>query len=152
MRDLPKVMRRRKGIIGLTHVDMSINADTSQPTIIGAPCKNCGLTVKFAKRAGTCVRCHKQWRRDNERRPKYYYSKETKNVVKISPEQRQEMLESQGWACLICKKVEPRLYLDHCHDTGKIRGLLCLKCNSGLGCFSDDIERMQSAIEYLRSC
>lgn len=152
MRDLPTVMRRRKGVISLSHVDRTINAETSQPTVQGPPCLNCGLTVRFAYRPGTCVRCHKQWRRDHERRPKYYYSKSNNKVAKISPEKRLEMAEEQGWSCLICKQVVARLYLDHCHGTGRIRGLLCLHCNSGLGSFRDDPERLQRAIEYLRIC
>lgn len=146
------VKRRRKGVISLSFVDPTINAETSQPTVEGAPCLNCKSTVRFAKRPGTCVRCHKQWRRDHEKRPKYYYSKNSLNVAKVSPETRADMVEAQGWACLICKEVKSRLYLDHCHTTGKIRGMLCLQCNSGLGSFRDDTERLTAAIEYLKSC
>lgn len=146
------VKRRRKGVISLSAIDPTINAETSQPTIQGKPCLNCRSRVKYAKRPGTCVRCHKQWRRDNERRPKYYYAKTSNNAVKISPEARAEMVEAQGWTCLICKEVTGRLYLDHCHETGKIRGMLCLHCNSGLGSFRDDPARLSAAIEYLRTC
>lgn len=142
-------VRRRRGVIRLTFIDHTITAETSQPTAQGAPCLNCRSTVKFARRKGTCVRCHKQWRRDHERRPKYYYSKKNNNAVKISPEARLEMSEAQGWSCLICNQVIERLYLDHCHETGRIRGMLCLHCNSGLGSFRDDPVRLQRAIEYL---
>jgi predicted Zn-ribbon and HTH transcriptional regulator len=152
MRGLPKAKRRRKGVISLTYIDRSITAETTQSTIDGAACQNCGSTVRFAYRPGTCVRCHKQWRRDHEKRPKYYYSKASNNAVRISPEQRQDLIESQGWACKICRRIPLRLYLDHCHETGKIRGMLCLNCNSGLGSFADDTGRMVAAIEYLRSC
>lgn len=149
MQSLPKAMQRRKGIVGIAYVDPSINAATTQPTIIGAPCGNCASTVKFAKRPGTCVRCHKQWRRDHEKRPKYYYAKASNNAIKISPEKQADMAESQGWACLICETVVARLYVDHCHETGKIRGLLCLHCNSGLGSFRDNPIRLEAAIKYL---
>lgn len=72
----------------------------------------------------------------------------------------QSMLESQGGVCFICKKPEkatdPRsgkvkdLAVDHCHQTNKIRGLLCSNCNRGIGLFCDDPSLLQSAIDYLR--
>lgn len=147
-----QVKRRRKGIISLDSIDFSISAETSQPTIQGKPCRNCLSPVKYARRPGTCVRCHKQWRRDHERRSVYYRSKAIPISVKISPEQRIEMIEAQDWSCLICGEVASRLYLDHCHKTGKIRGMLCLHCNSGLGSFCDDPVRLSAAIEYLQTC
>jgi hypothetical protein len=42
------------------------------------------------------------------------------------------------------------LAVDHCHTTGKIRGLLCSKCNPALGAFNDNIEILNSAIKYLK--
>jgi hypothetical protein len=53
------------------------------------------------------------------------------------------------------KKITENTYLgslsvDHCHATGKIRGLLCTKCNQGLGSFENNVEWLQNAIDYLR--
>ena len=59
------------------------------------------------------------------------------------------MKAMQGEACAICGDREAKLYVDHCHDTGKIRGLLCQHCNTGLGAFKDDTEAMQQAIGYV---
>ncbi len=75
----------------------------------------------------------------------------------ITAEDYGRMLIKQGGACAICKQPEGTvirdktisLAVDHCHDTGKIRGLLCAKCNQGLGCFSDDLTRLAAAITYL---
>jgi hypothetical protein len=72
-----------------------------------------------------------------------------------------DLLEKQNHVCKICKKPETQikkksnkvkmLSVDHCHKTGKIRGLLCFKCNIGIGAFNDDIELMKSGIEYLKA-
>ena len=63
------------------------------------------------------------------------------------------LLESQRGRCAICGKLpkgnEKRLGIDHDHETGKIRGLLCERCNMGLGFFNDDPQLLQKAIEYL---
>ncbi len=58
------------------------------------------------------------------------------------------MLEEQQGCCAICRQ-EKTLVVDHCHDVGRIRGLLCDKCNRGLGCFEDDVERLERAVLYL---
>jgi len=42
------------------------------------------------------------------------------------------------------------LYVDHCHSSGKVRGLLCHHCNTALGKFQDSVEVLSSAIDYLR--
>jgi len=64
------------------------------------------------------------------------------------------MLQAQNHRCKICgaedSKVEgKRMFVDHCHTTGKIRGLLCHLCNSGLGLFRDSTELLTKAIGYL---
>ncbi|WP_078855054.1 endonuclease VII domain-containing protein [Streptomyces sp. NRRL F-5135] len=63
--------------------------------------------------------------------------------------QFRELVENHGEACAICG-TNVKLHIDHCHATGKVRGLLCQNCNFGLGNFSDDISRMLRAIGYLR--
>ena len=60
----------------------------------------------------------------------------------------------QGYKCLLCGDSEEnqphkRLVVDHCHETGKYRGLLCNLCNTGLGAFKDNTDVLQKAIEYL---
>jgi hypothetical protein len=58
-------------------------------------------------------------------------------------ETKSEKLES------ICKYGSLKLGVDHCHATKKIRGLLCSRCNHGLGLFKDSVEYLKKAIEYL---
>jgi len=69
------------------------------------------------------------------------------------------MLEDQKHVCAICFQPEKHLgkdgrvrllNVDHCHDTGKVRGLLCAACNLGLGNMEDNEQRLFNAIQYLR--
>lgn len=58
------------------------------------------------------------------------------------------MLEDQGGLCAICLE-QPAGHVDHCHETGKVRGLTCFNCNGGLGQFKDRVDIMLNAIDYL---
>jgi hypothetical protein len=71
----------------------------------------------------------------------------------MSLEEYERLLALQGGVCAICQKAPRRglLCVDHCHRTGMIRGLLCAKCNSGLGFYDDDPNRTQAATHYLRA-
>jgi hypothetical protein len=64
-----------------------------------------------------------------------------------------ELLEEQNGVCAICGNGQvsghSRLFVDHDHQTGEIRGLLCGPCNSGLGMFRDNLEALKSATKYL---
>lgn len=63
------------------------------------------------------------------------------------------MLAEQGGGCAICgsetNKNGKALFVDHCHDTGRVRGILCYKCNTGLGSFKDDAGLLEKAFRYL---
>lgn len=63
-----------------------------------------------------------------------------------------EMLEQQEGLCAICRQPprgQRRLVVDHCHETGKVRQLLCHPCNSGMGLLQDNPELLAKAIQYL---
>ncbi|MFC5214859.1 endonuclease domain-containing protein [Streptomyces coerulescens] len=61
-----------------------------------------------------------------------------------------EMLEGQQRACAICgRHIAERFYIDHCHATGVVRGILCSNCNTALGLLGEDVTRMEAAIAYL---
>lgn len=65
------------------------------------------------------------------------------------------MLESQGGVCAICGKPEPEnktLDVDHDHETGEVRGLLCTSCNRMLGHSGDRPEVLEAGAKYLQSC
>ncbi|MER9436732.1 endonuclease VII domain-containing protein [Mesorhizobium sp. M0618] len=72
----------------------------------------------------------------------------------ITLEKFDEMVASQNGLCAICETDTPggrwdRWSVDHCHTTGKIRGILCHSCNTGIGALNDDIDRLRKAIGYL---
>lgn len=92
---------------------------------------------------------NREWRKRNKDRVPFYY---TKSTYGLSREEYEALLEKQGGVCAICKqkcRVHPRLSVDHCHRTNVIRGLLCHACNTALGKFEDDPNRLLNAIEYL---
>lgn len=73
----------------------------------------------------------------------------------ITLEQYNAMNEAQSGLCAICNRPPitkaSRLSVDHCHETGKIRGLLCTRCNTGIGMLGDSIQYVESALLYLVS-
>jgi hypothetical protein len=75
--------------------------------------------------------------------------KRFENVYGISLADYDVMLARQRGLCAICKQSGQTLCVDHCHATGKVRGLLCSKCNSALGFCDDDPKRLWAAIAYL---
>ena len=105
-------------------------------------------------------------RRANESRlrlrkkdPHYNRKKNLKREYGITPEEYQRLYDRQAGLCAICRKPERTrenhsggirpLAVDHDHQTKKVRGLLCGRCNWALGHFGDDILCLQAAIEYL---
>jgi len=70
----------------------------------------------------------------------------------ITPEERAALETSQGGLCAICNappKDRKALAVDHCHGTGRVRGLLCDRCNMAIGLLDDNAERLAAAIAYL---
>jgi hypothetical protein len=78
-----------------------------------------------------------------------------KSRYALTLDQYYKMWEKQDYKCAICGLPEPesvgkKFCIDHCHDTGVVRGLLCFGCNTMLGNAQDDPEILQNAIDYLK--
>lgn len=70
---------------------------------------------------------------------------------RIAQEEIQELRNLHDGHCPICLGRYAELVIDHDHDDGHVRGLLCSACNVGLGLFGDDIDNLRSAIHYLEN-
>jgi hypothetical protein len=70
----------------------------------------------------------------------------------LTPQQFDELSAAQGGVCAICRGPQQGakpLSVDHCHDTNAVRGLLCSRCNTGIGMLGDSPEQIFSAFRYL---
>ncbi len=87
-----------------------------------------------------------------EERRRYDRAKSLRRYA-ITEQQWSEMLARQGGKCAICHAAEAGgkggWHIDHCHETGRVRGLLCHHCNTGLGLFKDDPDLLTKALHYL---
>ena len=92
-----------------------------------------------------------KWRKANKDNVKRWHQEN--NLIKHYGLRRVDvisLLTSQGDVCAICKTKRSRFVVDHDHLTSKVRGILCHKCNSGLGMFDDNDSYLNEAIQYLR--
>jgi hypothetical protein len=100
------------------------------------------------------ARAHRVYR---SLRPEAFKGYDLKRMFGLTVEQYDAMFAEQKGCCAICGQRETHiirgrklsLAVDHCHSAGHVRGLLCSKCNTGLGSFRDDPVLLQAAIEYL---
>lgn len=94
----------------------------------------------------------------SEQRDELYFKKHSKRVLKkyaLTLEEYNTMLEAQNHSCAICHCAQKmaqttKMYVDHSHITGKVRGLLCHKCNTGIGMLNDDLKTIENAVAYLK--
>ncbi len=123
--------------------------DSNRPDCIG-----CGRRIPDDRRVGVkfcSPECKKrtQAERWREKSPDYMRG----YLYGLEPGQFDAMLAAQGGGCAICHEPASSdgrgLHVDHDHETGRVRGLLCNSCNHGLGKFRDDPALLRAAIKYL---
>lgn len=114
------------------------------PSTTHSECKACSRSSWNAAR--------RRWKQKNPEAAARSTKRKNLRRFGISLEQYEEMAARQGGACAICGATPERaLDVDHDHETGAIRALLCGMCNRGLGSFRDRADLMVKAIDYIRS-
>lgn len=88
-----------------------------------------------------------KWTKEN--REKVYKSR-IKMLYNLTDIEYNNLLQQQNNSCKLCLKKE-KLCVDHCHETGKVRGLLCHNCNKALGLLKDNLNTLLNAIEYIKN-
>lgn len=94
---------------------------------------------------------NKAWRTSN---PEKVRTRELNRNYNISADEWNAMFFAQGSKCAICSRTEhvgKNWHTDHCHATGRVRGILCHNCNHLLGGAKDKVEILRAAIDYLES-
>lgn len=125
-------------------------------------CQNCGeefselnIKIRAGKGKFCCNACYKEFRKRNkkdEKEANRLYQKKCK--YGLSKEEYDDLFIKQNNKCAICGREfneTLKAFVDHCHITGKVRGLLCTNCNTLLGMAKDSIETLKTAIEYLQN-
>ena len=107
------------------------------------------VSERAGGRGTYCKPCHKA--RGNESRQRLHGRSREYHLRRrygIGTKAFEEMLAAQDYTCLICGRPDPE-HVDHSHETGKVRGILCFNCNQGLGNFRDDMGIRVRAANYL---
>lgn len=119
-------------------------------------CKQCDRYFAWGwqKRTGQ----YERWRREN---PEAYRRLQRRSALRrkygMEIEDYDALLAAQGGRCAICRSTDPKsnrgtcFVVDHDHDTGAVRGLLCMICNTGIGGLQDDPRIVAAALQYLVS-
>lgn len=102
-----------------------------------------------------CKICHQQYKRDSATTPKNRKAEKLKLRYGLTYEEWELMREKENYSCMICGITEDEigrvLDVDHCHISGKARGVLCNSCNNVLGKAKDNIDVLRAAITYLET-
>jgi hypothetical protein len=117
-------------------------------------------THRPGKPVSQCTACrvayNKEYRAKNKDRVLEIERKsKLKMTYGITVEQYDALLTRQNSKCAVCAAKKPggrtkMFFIDHCHNSGKVRGLLCMRCNTGLGLFLDNPKFLSNAISYLK--
>lgn len=122
-------------------------------------CKHC---VKLTAYDSRYQKDYRQRRKQDGKTHDSEYARNArlKTQYGITAKQYDEMSEQQNHVCAICGCSETslgtntnkvrKLAVDHCHQSGKVRGLLCMSCNTALGKFKDSEQLLINAIKYLK--
>lgn len=146
----PKCKRRRPKV--------EFGPNRSAHDGLNSYCRPCARQVGTDYYRNNRERCLSTQKRYHCNQPAQRKINDLKAKYGLTADQYDELVRSQGNACAVCGKRRPGessargwFHVDHDHQTGKVRGLLCCHCNWGLGNFGDSEDTLQKAIEYLRN-
>lgn len=152
--------QRQSGAISTVTVESKVCNKCNKLKTIGSFFKDSGCSDGHATMCKECkVQMTTKWRDENREQynaamrtyNKKNYHKNRLNRYKLSVEKHQEMLQEQANKCAICEASPPEgkpLVIDHHHDTGKVRGLLCYVCNRNVVVL-DDPEILKKTLAYM---
>ncbi len=129
------------------------NKNRTEPDGLQRYCRGCHK----AHNAATYQKNKVRWAPANKERCKQWHFKNGRGrglrlKYGVTEQQFDQASAAVGGVCEICGKpcsVHKNLSVDHDHDTGFVRGLLCMKCNAGIGKFGDSIELLRAAVDYM---
>jgi hypothetical protein len=125
-------------------------------------CRRCGVQFRRRHKTGQIPkycsrRCAlKNWAEKNPKRRAELNRKHNTSKYGLTVDELDCLIDEQGGKCAICRQPPPgvsgtaaTLHVDHCHATGRVRALLCSKCNTAIGLMSDSPSLLRSAAQYL---
>jgi Recombination endonuclease VII len=128
-------MPKRKPRLRIPKVCKRGHAQTSENLNSRNECKAC------------CIIRTQEFNRLN---PTFYHDNYIKKTYGLTPKEHEAKKIAQNNRCAICSRLLDAPHTDHNHETQKVRGLLCVNCNTGLGRFMDDPLILEAAAKYLR--
>lgn len=132
----------------------AFGANRANPNGLQFYCRTCAVATVTASRHKDPTshrESSKRWKQEN---PEQAHDMHLRRTYGVEYGTYQTKLSEQDGVCAICKTENPggnskNFHMDHCHDTGKVRGLLCTSCNNGIGRFRHDPELVKRAVDYL---
>lgn len=112
----------------------------------GKPC----LRGHVAKRYTSTAQCAECKKTQDVERSELRKARRIELSYGLTRKEHKSLEKHQKKRCAICER-ETNLVIDHCHDTGDVRGLLCGTCNTGIGHLRDSVELLEKAVEYLQN-
>ncbi|WP_415651065.1 endonuclease VII domain-containing protein [Rhodococcus qingshengii] len=117
---------------------------------VGDRCRSCGADLSH--RPVNVLYCNETCRvrlfaKEN---PSFHRDIHLRKAYGMTQDEYDQLMDSQGGCCAICKSSDVDVWhIDHCHTTGRVRGILCPHCNRGLGMFRDQPQFLRDAALYL---
>ncbi len=126
-------------------------SETKALELFYSPDSRCKVCVKARTKLWAASNPEKVKARPPQNKPAYQREYSLKHRFGMTQDDYENLSVAQGMRCAICQGPPTRKHfsIDHCHKTGKVRGLLCQPCNAGLGHFKDSLSVVRSAGSYL---